>query len=138
MSTTQGYTFPKSARLTSTKAISRLYEKGKRKSLKPLRYVVYDKESWQETNRVKVLVSVPKRIFKHAVDRNKLKRRIREAYRLRYSRLEKIALDRNMCMSIGIMYSWDKEQDFKTIDYAMEKIISNIEKDYQEGEHLAL
>lgn len=138
MSTIQGYSFAKSARLTSSKAISALYEQGARKSAKPLRYVVRVSEAADaEDNRVKVLISVPKKLFKRAVHRNKLKRRIREAYRLRYARLETIAAQQNIDMSIGIMYSCGEQLEFKTIDDAMEKIISSIEKDSQKSDHLS-
>lgn len=106
--------------------------------MKPLRYVICEDEENQECARVKVLVSVPKRLFKRAVHRNKLKRRIREAYRLRYSRLESVALEHNIYMSLGLMYSWDKELEFSKIDDAVEKIISSIEKDYQKAEHPAI
>lgn len=90
-----------------------------------------------EGNRVKVLVSVPKKLFKRAVHRNKLKRRIREAYRLRYGRLEDLATQQNINLSIGIMYAWGAQLEFKVIDDAMEKIISSIEKDSQKSDHLS-
>lgn len=138
MSTTQGYSFPKSARLTSSKAIAALYESGRRRSARPLRYVVRVADVENDVDRgVKVLVSVPKKLFKHAVDRNKLKRRIREAYRLRYRRLELVAEQQNLAMSIGIMYANPAEVEFKTIDDAMEKIISEIEKDSQKSDDLS-
>lgn len=135
MSTTQGYSFPKSARLTSTKAISHLYENGQRGGCKPLRYVIHC-QTKQEDHNTKVLVSVPKRLFKRAVHRNKLKRRIREAYRLRYARLETLATEHNINIHLGVMYSWDKQVEFKIIDDAMEKLISGIEKSIEEGKHL--
>jgi len=47
----------------------------------PLRAVYIRKERAQDDAPVQVLVSVSKRHFKHAVDRNRVKRQVREAYR---------------------------------------------------------
>ena len=71
------HSFPKSERLCSRKAIEALFASGNRSfTAFPLR-VVY--EAAEETQ---ILVSVSKRHFKHAVDRNRAKRQIREAWRL--------------------------------------------------------
>lgn len=67
---------PRSERLRSKKEIGQLFELGRSSSRKPLRVVRVEGEANA------ILVSVPKRLFKRAVDRNLLKRRIREAYRL--------------------------------------------------------
>ena len=48
----------------------------------PLRVVYINKDRAQGETPVQILVSVPKRHFKHAVDRNRVKRQVREAYRL--------------------------------------------------------
>lgn len=74
-----GKTFPKSQRLCSKYLIDKLFEPGSSRSFAafPMRLVIQltDEESTQ------LLISVPKRHFKHAVDRNRVKRQIREAYR---------------------------------------------------------
>ena len=69
--------FPKRDHLCSHMLIERLFEPGESKSLQayPLRMVYREAESTQ------VLISVPKRFFHNAVDRNRVKRQIREAYR---------------------------------------------------------
>ena len=76
--------FPKSERLCSRKAIEALFAGGNRAfSAFPLRvvYRVIPQESTPSPSP-QVLISVSKRHFKHAVDRNRAKRQIREAWRL--------------------------------------------------------
>ena len=76
--------FPKSERLCSRKAIEALFAGGNRAfSAFPLRvvYRVIPQESTPSLSP-QVLISVSKRHFKHAVDRNRAKRQIREAWRL--------------------------------------------------------
>lgn len=85
------YSFPKSERLCSKKLIEALFEGGhKSMSAYPIRAVfmpVGEQEAMPTHSssplpRVQVLISVSKRHFKHAVDRNRVKRQLREAYRL--------------------------------------------------------
>jgi ribonuclease P protein component len=73
------YTFPKNERLSGKKEIEELFKNGSSFYLHPFifRYIQAEKE-----RKHKVLFSVPKKKFKRAVDRNLIKRRLREAYRL--------------------------------------------------------
>ena len=81
--TLQGNAFPKTERLTSRKAIEALFAGGTRAlSAFPLRVVYKVIDEAEPTPRTQVLISVSKRHFKHAVDRNRAKRQVREAWRL--------------------------------------------------------
>ena len=73
-------TFKKSERLCSKKLIKELFDKGSSFYLYPYKVLWLTHESLEKSNQV--LFSVPKRNFKRAVDRNLLKRRMREVYRL--------------------------------------------------------
>lgn len=73
-------TFPKRERLNSKKLIKELFTKGSSFHLYPLR-IMYLPNPEENSGPDQVLFSVPKRYFKKAVDRNKIKRRLREAYR---------------------------------------------------------
>ena len=76
-------TFNKRERIVSKKLIEQLFSKGSSFSISafPLRIVVMETTRVADDAPVQVLVSGSKRHFKHAVDRNRVKRQIREAYR---------------------------------------------------------
>ena len=76
----QRNTFQKSERLSSEILIKELFNKGSSFYLFPFKFILRKHRPGEK--QVKVLISVPKRNFKKAVDRNLLKRRVREAYRL--------------------------------------------------------
>ncbi|MEN8247926.1 MAG: ribonuclease P protein component [Bacteroidota bacterium] len=71
----------KAERLSSKKLIDLLFTKGSSFKITPF-IVRYIKLPENESEYHQLLVSVSKRNFKHAVDRNRIKRQIREAYRL--------------------------------------------------------
>ncbi|HZW63539.1 MAG TPA: ribonuclease P protein component [Flavobacteriaceae bacterium] len=75
------FTFPKEEKLKSKKVIDALFDKGKSVSVYPLR-LVFIATSFNDDILVKTGVSVSKRHFKRAVDRNRIKRLLREAFRL--------------------------------------------------------
>lgn len=72
-------TFSKNERLCSKPLIDKLIQKGN--SFNGFPFKISWMEIQESTAEVKILISVPKRKFKKAVDRNKIKRLIREAYR---------------------------------------------------------
>ena len=76
-------TLKKQERLTGVKAIDALFNNGVSRSAVafPLRVVYQLTEGNPSVSPVQMLVSVPKKRFKHAVDRNRVKRQVREAYR---------------------------------------------------------
>ena len=76
-----GHHFPKRERLVSQKLIDTLFSGSHSVAAFPLRAVYINKERAREEEPVQLLISVPKKRFHHAVDRNRVKRQVREAYR---------------------------------------------------------
>ncbi len=106
-------TYNKHEKLKSKKGIEQLFSEGKSISAYPLR-LVYLKNS--ET--LKVGVSVSKRNFKKAVDRIRIKRLLREAYRLNKQQL----LDQNITgYSIMLLYMHKDMPTFNTINALTQK-----------------
>lgn len=75
------FTYPKNERLKSKTTIGLLFSEGKSVSKYPLRLVYYSGDIKQD-EKIKMGVSVSKKYFKKAVDRNYFKRVLRETYRL--------------------------------------------------------
>ena len=102
-------TFRKWERIISKKQIESLFEGGESQSLAafPLR-VVYQKTDRRQSNApAQILISVPKKRFKHAVDRNRVKRQVREAYRLHKQLLLEVIPDDKQ-LAIAFIWLSDK------------------------------
>jgi len=95
-------TFPKSARLKSRKTLKKLFAEGKNLRVTGLR-VAYLPTPPEEG--LKCAVGVSARHFKRAVDRNRIKRQIREAYRLQQQDLKQIFDAGSTGLGIFILYT---------------------------------
>ncbi|MFO7257714.1 MAG: ribonuclease P protein component [Bacteroidota bacterium] len=114
------FSFRKSERLYKRKEIQELFEKGSSFHLYPFRVVVLRQEPPGRNH--KVLISVPNRVFRKAVDRNLLKRRIREAYRLQKHKLPEGPL------LLGFVYTGSKLLSFAEISQKMALAFGRIDK----------
>lgn len=115
------YTYPKSEKLKSKTTIDLLFSEGKSISKYPLR-LVYLPISLSEGEKIKMGVSVSKKYFKKAVDRNYFKRVLRETYRL-----NKHLLIDNVNQPFAIMFFY-QTKDKLTYQEINEKTIALFEK----------
>ena len=115
---------PKSERLSSLTAVRRLFKDGASGFVYPFRYMVISEES--TTPSVEVLFSVPKRYHKRANKRNTLRRRMKESYRLNKATLTSVAMERGNGVDIALVYSSKEILPYKTIEYAICKILNEI------------
>ncbi len=123
-------TFGKNEKLKSKKAIEALFTSGKTFVSHPIR-VVYKIEPKEEAEHpIKVAVSVSKKKFKHAVDRNLLKRRMREAYRLNKELLE---MDEASSIDLLFIYTSSRAQSYEVIEEAMQTLLKKFKPTIKEG-----
>ncbi|GAB1416467.1 ribonuclease P protein component [Paludibacter sp.] len=115
--------FPKGEHLCSSKRIDSLFSEGKSFSVFPIRCVY--RLSKDEEQGVKILFNVPKKKFKLAVHRNKIKRRMKESYRLNKNELLDLCISNKIALNIAFLYISDKPADYKVIE---EKTIQAIDK----------
>jgi ribonuclease P protein component len=108
--------FPKSQRLCGQLRIRELYASGNKFTAWPLRV------SFAPATDTQVLIWAPKSLFKHAVDRNRLRRQMREAWRLNAQPL----LNAQQQYSVAINYMDHQHQPYAVIEKAMRKVIKKL------------
>ena len=119
---TPEYLFPKEEKLCREKSIDRLFSKGESFIAYPLRVVyLIENESDKGQSAASVLVSVSKKKFKRAVKRNRVKRMIREAYRLNKSNYYSLLQQHCQHVDIAFLYLKDELPNCSEIEKAMLK-----------------
>ena len=113
------FTFKKSARLSRRKDIKELFEKGSSFFLFPFK-VLYLEDSQDGISANQVLISVPKKHQKTAVNRNRIKRLIREAYRLNQHILAEVT-DKKLL--IAYIYVSGDVLEYKEVEIKLKKVL---------------
>lgn len=122
-------TFGKKEKLVSKKTIDALFSGGNSRSMSayPLRVVFMRKERNETEEPAQVMVSVSKRHFKRAVKRNRVKRQIREAYRLNKHLLYE-ALEQKKDTAVAMAFIWQSDELAETalITEKMQSLLSRM------------
>lgn len=121
------YTLGKAHKLCSQTAIDTLFatrREGCSMLAYPLRAVWADSPvGYGQQERVEFLISVPKRKLRHAVDRVKMRRRIREAYRLNHG---DFAGSEGTHLQVAFIYVADHLEHYSRVERAMKRILASL------------
>ncbi len=117
------FSFKKEERLKSKKYIQELFSKGSSFYFYPFKLIWQAQNSNATNPKHQILISVPKRKFKRAVDRNLIKRRIREAYRLNKAVISPALISKTL--HIAYIYTADKILSQAVIS---NKLIASLER----------
>ncbi len=116
------FTLGKSERLKSKKAIDELFKNGKRFTVSPFRvFYVITKQT-----ELQFGAGVSTRNFKKAVDRNRIKRLTREAYRLQKKSLQQLLKEKQKGLSLFFIYTEKEIKEYQQIYIQVEKVIKKL------------
>ncbi len=121
--------FGKQQRLYKKKEIERLFKNGSVFEDKTFIVIwLKIKESTSITSPIKVLISVPKKNIKKAVDRNKIKRFFREIYIDKNKKLQKEILNRNQQLYLGFIYKQKEITEFSILEQKIKLLLHRLIK----------
>lgn len=106
-----------------------LFEKGVSFIVYPLR-VIYVENQSALSGEASVLISVSKKKFKQAVKRNRIKRLIREAYRLNKQGLLQNLQEKGKGLSIGFLFVGNELPVWKSIETALVKALNFLSENF--------
>lgn len=112
--------FPKKEKLCGQQRIQSLYREGQKLTVWPFRVTVR-RGAFESPSPTKILIWAPKSLFKHAVDRNRLRRQMREVYRLHKQGMEDLGWE------IAFNYIDRQLQPFSVLEKAMVRALKKIQ-----------
>ena len=113
--------------MVSLKLIESLFGGGCSQSVAafPLRAVYMLAERHSDGMPVQLLISVPKKRFKHAVDRNRVKRQVREAYRQHKDLLYQ-TVPEDQCLLLAFIWLSDDHWPSKEVEERVTSLMRRI------------
>jgi ribonuclease P protein component len=122
-------TYPKNEKLKSRKVLESLFAKGKSLNIFPIK-VFYSIEATDVPTSNEILVKTgvgaSSRNFKKAVDRNKIKRLLREVYRTQKQDLLAKAKNKNIQLSLFFLFIGKELPQYADLNVPMEKLLEKL------------
>jgi len=111
------FSLPSQERLKSTKSISQIFVSGSSLNKYPLliKYHLLDSKSDDDQVDIRVAFTVSKRNFKRAVDRNLIKRRMREMHRHLINPIRELVQNKGKTLEMVWVYSGKELKDYSSI-----------------------
>lgn len=127
MSAAERFTLSKEERICSKKLINELFTgNGRSMTAFPLRVVFMKRTIIDDQPRAAMLVSVPKRYFKHAVDRNRVKRQMREAFRHNKSIITQNLTDDHEAVAMAFVWLTNEKFPSSEVENRMVRLLTRI------------
>lgn len=123
-------TLSKSERLCGLKAVDWLFKGDQSRAFTvfPLRAVYASEPAEEGVEPLRIMVSVPKRFFKRAVKRNRVKRQVREAFRHHKHQLADDLRERGLQMSLAFIWIDDHLYDSDQVGRRVVTILKRIKE----------
>lgn len=121
------FKYPRAEKLKKNTEISLLFEKGKWRSNGNLRIIILKDKPAASVEHTKFAVSVSKKYFKRAVHRNRVKRLLRECYRLHKDLFKESFGNKTMAMLFWI--SPEMPEKFQDVEEQFIKLCQSMKKD---------
>jgi len=132
MNVEKQYSFVKLERLCGKTHIARLYQSGFVINKYPLRFHILKVEDSNSEFPVQVVINASKRGLKRAVQRNLMKRRLRELYRHNKSHLYSALREKDIQLHLSIVYFAPMVMDFWTLEKAFYKVWKRLLEEWPE------
>jgi ribonuclease P protein component len=122
------FTFSKEEKLTGKTSIDQLFNEGKSINLFPFR-IYYKLVDTPHEPAARLLIAIPKKKVKHAVDRNRLRRLVREAYRLNKTGFFTWLESKSFRLHFALIYSGDStDLTYKEVEGKINACLAKLEK----------
>lgn len=118
-------TLRRAERLKSRKSTDELFAHGESKTIHPVRMVHRQNERHEGEAPLQLLVSVPKRRCRHAVQRNRIKRQLREAFRRNKHLADGIAPEGHK-IEIALIWQSGKEKTTSEVEQCVCSLLRSL------------
>jgi len=129
MTITVKNTFKKSERLTSKVSMEKIFAQGITIKKFPL-ILKYSKVDFEDGQPLKIVISVPKRRIKKAHNRNRIRRQLKEAYRLNRLPLKQSLAQQSKSLALFFIYTGKENPDYSVIEEKIQLLLKELMKIY--------
>ncbi len=125
------FSFSKKEKLCSKKEIAGLFKNGNKFTVFPLQVIWKENNDDDTCNRARIMISIPKKKIKKAVVRNRIKRRIKEAYRLNKNLLNSFLAKQDKNISLILIFINKEENNYKELEKKIIVILQRLVQEYK-------